>query len=290
MAGVLLQLVVSGIPTGIIYALIGMSWSLIYYVTGTFHFAHGLIITLAAFIVVLITKVMGLPIIFGFIAGCLIAALLGAAIEWGVYRPFRKMGFGQFSIFIVSMGLTILGTNLMQILFGNRPFRIQGFNTQSYQLGNVWVTNLELLTLALGVITFIILWFYLSKTTAGKTIRAVAVNQDMSEALGINRDGVFISVLAIGSVIGGLAAILIGINDGVTPFMGTAPLFTAFAVTFLGGIGSLTGAIVGGLLLGIVQSVALLFVPGGYQGVITFVILVLIIIIKPRGLFSKKRT
>jgi branched-subunit amino acid ABC-type transport system permease component len=290
MAGVLLQLVVSGIPMGIIYALIGMSWSLIYYVTGTFHFAHGLIITLAAFVTVLITKVLGLPVIFGFIGGCLIAALLGASIEWGVYRPFRKMGFGQFSIFIVSMGLTILGTNLLQILLGNRPFRILGFTTKSFQLGDVWITNLEILSLVLGVITFVALWAYLSKTTAGKTIRAVAVNQDMSEALGINRDGVFISVLAIGSVIGGLAAILIGINDGVTPFMGTAPLFTAFAVTFLGGIGSLTGAIVGGLLLGVVQSVALLFVPGGYQGVITFVILVLIIIIKPKGLFSKKRT
>jgi len=290
MAGVLLQLVVSGIPMGTLYALIGMSWSLIYYVTGTFHFAHGLIITLAAFMAVLITKVAGLPVIFGFIVGCLVAAVLGAGIEWGVYRPFRKMGFGQFSIFIVSMGLTILGTNLMQILLGNRPFRILGFATKSFQIGDVWITNLELLSLALGVVTFVALWLYLSKTTAGKTIRAVAVNQDMSEALGINRDAVFISVLAIGSVIGGLAAILIGINDGVTPFMGTSPLFTAFAVTFLGGIGSITGAIVGGLLLGVVQSVALLFVPGGYQGVITFVILVLIIIIKPRGLFSKKRT
>ena len=290
MAATLLQLVVNGIPTGMIYAMIGLSWSLIYYVTGTFHFVHGLIIALAALMTVLITKVAGLPVVYGMLAGVLLAAILGAGTEWGVYRPFRKLGLGQFSIFIVSMGLMILGQNILQIVLGTKPYRISGFAIKSFEIGGIWVTSLGVWTVVLGILTLLAFWLYISKTSAGKAIRAVAVNQDMAEAVGIRRDGTFLLVFAIGSAIGGLATILIGVNDGVTPFMGTTPLFTAFAVTFLGGVGSLPGAVVGGLLIGIVQSVALLFIPGGYQGVITFVILVLIIIIRPKGLFGKKRS
>jgi len=289
MATTLAQLVVNGLPNGMIYAMIGMSWSLIYYVTGTFHFVHGFIITLAAFMAVLITKAAGLPLVIGIIAGCILATILGVATEWGVYRPFRNMGLGQFSIFIASMGLMILGQNIMQIVVGSKPYRILGFTTRSFQIGGIWITNLGILSIIVGVLILFAFWLYLTKTTAGKAIRAVAINQYISEAMGINKDGIFLLVFAIGSAIGGLGAILIGINDGVSPFMGTTPLFTAFAVTFLGSVGSVPGAVVGGLIFGIVQSVALLFIPGGYQGVITFVILVLIIIIKPRGLFSRKQ-
>ncbi|MFH1036428.1 MAG: branched-chain amino acid ABC transporter permease [Pseudomonadota bacterium] len=283
----LIQLLVRGLLTGCVYALLGVSWGIIYNTTRTFHFAHGLIYTLSAYVTLMCVQA-GLPAWPALLAGLAAAALSGCVIERLGYKPMRAKGASQLTIFLASMGILIAGQSLIQMLCGpdSRPFSLLGEVTLN--LGPVTVTNLDMLG-ALGSLAAMgSLGYFLKRTKAGMMIRAVASNPEKAVFIGLDSNRVFMQVYAIGSLLMGLASLLTLLERPATTQIGLGAVLMAFITVFMGGVGSLLGAALGGFILGLVESLVLLFLPTEYKMVVTFAILFLVIIIKPEGLLGEK--
>lgn len=287
MLGMLPQLVVNGLISGSLFILLGLSWGIIYSSTGTFHFAHALIITIAAYAAVLTTMNAGLPLIVGFIAAIVAAVAAAWVIELGIYRPLRRRGASQFGVFIGSLGTLIVGENVMLLVFSANVRRLEGFPAVNLQVGPVGFSSVRLFIFGLSAIVILVVWLYLGRTQAGRAIRAIASNPEMAETVGIDRSRITLLVYALGSGMVAVAGTLIALDGVATPTMGLAPVFSALIVTFIGGVGSLPGAVAGGLLLGMSESLALFVMPAAYQIVVSFLVLVVAIVLRPQGLFKK---
>lgn len=244
--------------------------------------------TTAAYGAWLITMGAGFPVAAGFIVAFAVAALFGWAIEL-IYRPFRRLAGGQLAVFIVSLAVFILGENIIHLIFKADPRTIKGFPVIPVEIGGVSFTSLDVLIVVLSGLVFWGLWMYLRRTASGKAIQAVASNQEMAETVGIDARRIFVLVFALGSGVAGLAAVLYILQGVLTPFIGMDLLLPAAVVTFVGGVGSLPGAMVAGLLLGISVSISSAFVLPEFQSAVPFIILLVVIILRPRGLLGVER-
>lgn len=299
MAG-LPQLMCNGIIKGALYVLLGSSWGLIYSSTGTFHFAHALVIIVGAYAAVLTTGPMTMPwrrasvemsagpsLILGGVAAIVAAAVVGCLIELCVYRPLRKAGATQFAIFIGSLGTLIMGQNIVLLQFKALARPITGWPMTVFEIGPVAFTNLHVFTVVSSLVAVLAIWLFLGRSRAGRAIRATASNPEMAETVGINKGRTILLVYALGSGMAGLAAFLIALSSAASPSMGIAPVFTALIVTFVGGIGSIPGAVAAGFLLGLAENLGMIFVAGRWQVIISFIVLILVMVWRPRGLFGR---
>lgn len=281
------QLLVRGLITGTIYALLGVSWGIIYNTTKTFHFAHGFVYTLAAYTSILCAQA-GAPVVLSLLAGLIAAVLMGCFIERYAYQPMREKNASQLTIFLTAMGIMIAGQSLIHLLWGpdSRPFRV--FQETTFSLGPITVTNLDIVAVAGALLAMAALWFLLARTKAGMMIRAVSSNPEKAIAIGIDSPKVFLLVYGVGSFLMGLAALLTTLEKPATPQIGLGAIMVAFITVFLGGVGSLAGAALGGMILGLLESLLLIFLPTEYKMVVTFAVLFLVIIVKPEGLLGEK--
>jgi branched-chain amino acid transport system permease protein len=289
MAGLLGQLIFNGIIMGSLYALLGLSWNIIYGTTGIFHFAHGFVFVVAAYTAVLVGKSSCLSFTLGVVAAVIAAVLVGLAIERGVYRPLRRSGASHIVVFVASLGLLIFGEAIVHVILGPSPRALLGFRIIPLRVGNLCFTTLHVATLVVSVLVISGLWIYLKRTKTGKAIRAVGGNSQMAEALGINRDRIFLLVFAIGSGAAALAGILHALDVSADPYMGLVLVFPAFIVTFIGGVGSIPGVVAGGLLLGLAENVTLAWLQSDYKIIVAFSILLVVLIVRPRGLIPASR-
>jgi branched-chain amino acid transport system permease protein len=293
MAGLVLQLLVGTISTGALYGLLGLSWSIIYDVCGVFHFAHSLVLVAGAYAAVMITAVAGLPLGVGFIGAVAVAVLAGCAIQWGLYSPLttraRGRGGVQFNIFIASLGLAIVGENVITIIFGPEPRNVKGFSSLSIQAGPAMITTLDILIVVLTGVVIYGFWIYLTRTTSGKAMRAVSSNSDMAATLGINTARAKLLAVAFGSGMVGLAGVFIAMKGRALPSMGLDPFLYACIITFFGGVGSVPGAVVGGLILALAQNMSIIIIPGPSRILLPFIVLLFVIILRPQGLFGSEK-
>lgn len=282
-----IQLLVRGLITGTVYALLGVSWGIIYNTTRTFHFAHGFVYTLAAYTSILCAQA-GLPVSLSLLAGLAAAVLMGCLIERYAYRAMREKNASQLTVFLAAMGIMIAGQSLIHLLWGpdSRPFKV--FQEVTLSFGPITVTNLDLVVVAGAVLAMGALWYFLTRTKAGMMIRAVSSNPEKAIAIGIESPKIFLLVYGVGSLLMGLASLLTTMEKPATPNIGLGAILVAFITVFLGGVGSLAGAALGGLILGLVESLVLIFLPTEYKMVVTFAVLFLVIIIKPEGLLGEK--
>lgn len=287
MGPLLAQLTVNGVISGSMYMLLGLSWGIIYSTTGTFHFAHALVITVAAYAVVLTTNTAGLPLIAGCAAAIATAAVFGCLIEVGIYRPLRRAGASPFGVFVGSLGTLILGQNLVLLIFSANVHRIKGFSATNVTIGPVGFSSLHIVMMTLSPIVIVGVWVFLTRTRLGRALRAVASNPEMAETVGIDNNRITLLAYALGSGMAGLAAFLITLDGAASPAMGVAPVFSALIVTFTGGIGSIPGAVAGGLLLGLGENVSMAFIESSYKLMVSFLVLIAVIVVRPRGLFGK---
>lgn len=281
-----MQMAVNGLISGSVYALLGISWGLIYSTTGTFHFAHALVITVGGYTTSLLAMSVGIPLVLAIVLGILMAALAGFSIEYLGYSRLRMRGAGPMMVFIASLGILLVGMNAIQFIFTPNARNIRGLPSEPVQLGPVAFTTLDILIVAVSWVAIIALWVFLAKNRLGQIIRAVSDNALMATILGVDTRRTYWLVFAIGSGIAGLAAILIGSKGVVEPTMGMAPLFVSFAVTFLGGVGSLPGAILAGYVLGMSENIALTWIDPQWRVIVSFLILLVVIVVKPTGLLG----
>lgn len=283
----IVQLVASGLVTGSLYALLGVSWGIVYATTRTFHFAHGLAFTVAAYAAIGIHVGLGLPLVAAAAGGAGAAALLGWGIEAGVYRPIRRGNGGQLAIFLASMGTLVLGEALLQIAFTPTPRPLPDFPDDLYTAGPVTFTLSDVALVAAAWAGIAALELFLSRTRMGREIRAVRSNPEMTTVVGIDSARTFVVVFAAGSALMGLGAFFVAARSAVTPHMGITFVLMAFIATFLGGVGSNAGVALAGLGIGLVENLALLGLSAHYKQVVVFGVMFAFLLARPQGFLGR---
>ena len=282
-----LQLLVRGLITGSLYALLGVSWGIIYNTTRTFHFAHGFVYTLASYLILALVG-LSLPLIPSLLVGLTAATMAGCAIEYFAYRPMREQNASQLSVFLTAMGIMIAGQSLILLIFGPDSRPLEGFPERVISLGPVTFTTIDLFTVVLAWTVIAFLFYFLARTKAGMMIRAVSSNPEKATFIGIDSKKIYLLVFGIGSLLVGIASFLATLDRPANPNIGLHALLISFITVFLGGVGNLKGAVIGGLILGVAESLVIMVLPTEYKMIVTFFILFLVILVKPEGLMGKK--
>lgn len=283
------QAVVSGLVNGASYGLLGVAFALILGVTGRFHFAFGIVYTFTAYVAAVVLQSWGLPLLPAALVGLAVGVVLGVAIEAIVYRPLavRAGDNALLGVFVASLGLVIAGENLIRLLWGNNPRNLSGFPDHTYTVANLRFTLLEVtLVLVTGLVAAGLAAF-LDRTVLGQQVRAVRVNPDMAKAVGVDVRRIFLIVFAVGSLIGGVAALLAGMRFSASPDMGNTPVFYAFVVAFVAGVErSPTVVAAAGVAIGLVESISTLWVSDNLSAISVFGLLILWLTVRvlPRAL------
>lgn len=281
-----LQLLVNGVINGSHYALLGVGFGIIFATTRIVHFAYGPIFTVAAYVAWYTAAVMGLPIVVALLVAILMAVLLGVGSYIFLYEPFEKRQAPHLVPLIASLGLYIVLENLVGIIFGSGVRVVQEFNNGIHFMGPVFFTTIHIWQVVVLVVLGGALAVFLRWSSYGKAVLAMTDNVEMARIIGIDTRKVAILVFAIGSAISAPSAVLILLKDGATTHMGFLAVFMAFVAVIVGGIGSIKGAIIGGFALGMVESLGMLRIPTEWQSSIAFMLLFLVVLLRPQGLFG----
>ena len=280
-----LQLTVAGVVSGSAYALLGVAFGLILSVTGRFHFAFTFTYTISAYVAAQVGESFGLPFWLSLLVGAVVGAVFGVGFERLVYRPLavRSGVHSLLVIFVASLGLAIMGRNLIGLVWiDSASKQISGFTNVGYNIGPSTVTRLGLLQVVLCWALVLGLGAVLTCTTFGRVVRAVRVNPEMSLVVGVDPRTVYLAVFAIGSLFGGVAAVLNATQTAAQPDMGFNPLFYAFVVAFLAGLGRhplVVGLV--GLGLGLLESWSALFMSTQWSSLVVFGILFVYVALRP---------
>jgi branched-chain amino acid transport system permease protein len=277
------QQLLNGLTTGSVYALIALGYTMIYGILGLINFAQGEIYMCGAFVTVLLlaTKV---NFFLAFAAGMAAAAFLGVILERVAFRPLR--GSHPLVPLISAIGASIFLQSLALLLFGplDRPFPIQ-FAFSSVQIAGVQVSAIQAAILGSALVLMGLLVAFVRYTRYGKAIVACALDRDTARLMGINVDRMVSLTFLIGSALSGAAGIMMAIYYNATgPRMGFLPGLKAFSAAILGGVGNIPGAILGGLVLGVAESLGTAYISSGYKDAIAFAILILVLLIRPQGI------
>ncbi|HET7560431.1 MAG TPA: branched-chain amino acid ABC transporter permease [Limnochordia bacterium] len=281
----MLQVLIYGLISGSIYALGGIGVSLIFGVLGFAHFAHGDLMTLGAY-VMLALVVAGVPIWLSFLIALPLTGLAAVLIDRLVYARLRRTG--PITLLIASIGVALVVRNLIQLIWGpqNQVYR-QGIQMPwrwLLQHAGVRVKPTELLTIAVAAGLAIGVQLFLHRTRAGKAMRAVADNPDLAAVSGIDPERVARWCWLIGGALAAAAGALYGMETHLLPTLGWDILLPIFAGVILGGVGSPTGAMLGGLALGVIQEASTLVMPAQYKPLVAFVLMILILLLRPGGI------
>jgi branched-chain amino acid transport system permease protein len=280
------QLALDGLLVGSFYAMLAVSFGIIFATTRTFHFAHALTFTVGAYAGVLGAE-LGLPFWAAVVVGGLVAAGFGVATDLVVYRPLRRRGASALNVFLASLGLLIAGQAVVQYLFGPNSRPLPGAPGGGLQVGPIATGWLQILIAVLGWCAVLAVAAFLRFTKYGLAVRGVESNAVLADAFGVSRLLIFELVFGIGSLLAGVGGVLYAARDTATPTMGVEPLLAGFIAVFIGGIGSIPGAAVGGLVLGLATSLGAIVLPGYLTGIVAFLILFAVLVVRPRGLLAR---
>lgn len=280
-----LQFFVNGLVTGCFYALIALGLTLIFGMMGVVNFAHGEFFVLGGVFAYVFVALMGVPFWLAVILVVVVMAAMGALFDVLLVRPLRSHHI--LSTALVTIGLSIFLLNTTLVLFGPSPRSVEtGFAKAPILIGPVVLTEARVFAMILAITAILLLHLLIQKTKLGRAMRATFQNRDAAALVGVNIEFVYTFTFAIGTAMAALAGALLGAIFVVHPSTAEVATLKAFVVVILGGMGSFPGAIAGGLILGIIESLWGGFFSSGYQDVIGFVLVILILLFKPTGLFS----
>lgn len=282
------QQLINGLALGSVYALIAIGYTMVYGIIGLINFAHGDIYMVGAFIgyyAVSVFKLSLIPAMLLAMAGC---ALLGVIIERVAYRPIRKSP--KIALFITAIGVSLLLENGFRLIVGPDPKAFpELIKVHIYKFGGLQITNLQILIFGISLVLVIILQLIIFKTKVGKAMRAASFDNEAAQLMGINVDNIISVTFALGSALAAVAGVLVGIvYVRIEPYMGITPGLKAFVAAVLGGIGVLPGAMLGGLMMGIAETMTKAYISSSLSDAIVFSILIIVLIVRPAGLLGKK--
>ncbi|MBF0442993.1 MAG: branched-chain amino acid ABC transporter permease, partial [Oligoflexales bacterium] len=278
---------ISGISVGAMYALIALGYTMVYGIVQLINFAHGEFLMVGAYMgALLLASFVGTPLIFALLIAMLAAGLIAVLTEFLAYRPLRS----QPRIFVLTaaIAVSVLLQNLGRVIFGasSKPFPAR-FPEGNISFGEIWIDYAQLIIFTSCILMMIVLWLIVHKTKIGVAMRATSQDMEAARLMGINTNLLISFTFFIGATLAGAVGVLYGITYSIDPLMGIQPGLAAFVAAVLGGIGSIPGAMVGGLLIGIIENLVAGYVSSTYQGGITFLILIIVLAVKPTGIFGK---
>ena len=282
-----LQQLMNGIVLGSTYALIALGYTMVYGIIELINFAHGEIYMFGAFVGMTFVTIYKLPFFLAFFLAMALASLLGITVEYFAYRPLRRSS--RLAALISAIGASIFLQNLALLIKGARPYSFPSpFVAKVYKTSFVSISKVELIILIISLLLMLGLTFLIQKTKIGIAMRATAQDKDTASLMGININSVITITFAVGSALGAAAGVMVGIYfRSVTPMMGLMPGLNGFVAAVLGGIGSIPGAMLGGLLLGIAEVMGAAYVSSQYRDAIAFAILIIVLLFKPAGLIGR---
>ena len=288
-----LQQLVNGVTLGGVYALIAVGYTMVYGVIQLINFAHGEIYMLGAFLAYTMVTVLGLPFFAAFILTILICACFGIILDFVAYRPLRNAP--RLAALITAIGMSIFLQNLALMIWGSqiksypREVLPAFFLKPALSVGDVMLTWLQVFILSITVVCMIILHLIIHKTKVGTAMRAISQDKTTSALMGIGVNRVISFTFAIGSAMGGMAGILVGLYyNAIFPTMGYIAGIKAFAAAVLGGIGSVPGAMLGGGVLGIAEVMGAGYISSEYRDGISYAVMIAVILFKPSGLNGRQ--
>ncbi len=282
----LAQLIVNGLVNGSHYALLALGFGLIFGTTRVTHFAYGPVYAASAYGCWFVAAQLNAPLWVAMLGGVLTGIVVGVLAYLFVYRPFERKGSTSLVILIASLGLFIVIENALGILFGTDTKVVPSPPSAIFLWGPLVVTGVQLTQIAALIVCAGALGLYLTKTRMGKAVLAMTDNPEMARVIGIDTLRVSVISFAIGSALAAVPAGLILIKDGATAHMGFLAVFMAFVAVVVGGVGSLKGAVIGGLALGLIESTGMIEIPTEWQSSVAFVVLFVVLLVRPRGLFG----
>ena len=284
-----LQQLINGLALGSVYALIALGYTMVYGIIKLINFAHGEIYMLGAYFGFYAITRLGLPLVPALALSMATAAILGMLLERIAYRPLRSSP--RIAVLITAIGASLLFQGTAQLVFGAsfKPFP-QAIPFIRIQLGPVFTTNRQLLIFGVALALMLALHIIVQYTKFGKAMRAVSMDKDAAQLMGINIDRIISITFALGSALAAAAGILVGMYyNRIDPYMGMMPGLKAFVAAVLGGIGIVPGAVVGGLLMGVAENMVVAFGSSTLRDAVAFAILIAVLLFRPNGLLGRKR-
>jgi len=289
----IVQQLITGLSIGGIYALIAVGYALIYSVFDFSNFSFGCVMMVSGFVCyysMLLWKV-SLPV--AILLSILASIVVSVLTELVAYRPLRAKGTDRLFLMITGMGIDLAITNTATILLGAnaRAIDMSAYGlTESVDIGGVYVTKVDIFAMILAFVILAILYAFIYRTKSGLGIRASAFDVHVAGMMGINVNKVSIIIFIISGITAGIAGILCGMKYAVIPALGTTPALKAFIASVVGGLGSLPGAVVGGIILGVLETLTSGFISSVYRDLISFTVLIVAMLFLPFGLLGKSRT
>jgi branched-chain amino acid transport system permease protein len=284
---VLVAQLINGLTQGSIYALIAIGFVIIFGTMNLVTFAHGEVYMIGAFAGYFALSILNLPWYLALLMGMGAAWILGFFIEKVAFRPLRDTG--HMPPLLITIGLAIMLKDLAVIFLGaeNRP--VPSIYSQTIQIGGLQISLLQILILALAGLLIFFLRLLIRGTKIGRAMRATAQDHEAAYAMGVNINRVFSISFSLASALGGAAGVLVGIYyNAVYPVMGDTAGLKGFASCIFGGLTSIPGAILGGLIIGVVENLTVQFIASGYRDIVAFLVLVVVLVLRPRGILGKK--
>lgn len=290
-----LQHVINGVSLGSIYGLVALGYTMVYGILKLINFAHGDIYMMGSFFGFYFAGWLGLTaspslsvLLCILILAMIACGLLGATIERFAYRPLRKMP--RLNLLITAIGVSLFLENGGQILFGADPKFFPELIQRKilFTFGNISISNFQVIVISVSLTLMILLQYIIYHTKVGKAMQAVSFDHETSSLMGINIDRIISFTFVLGSALAAAGGILVGLSyPRIDPLMGLTFGLKAFVAAVLGGIGSIPGAIVGALLMGLSEEMVVGYLSSTYRDALAFMLLILILLVKPTGIFGK---
>lgn len=282
-----LQYLINGISLGSVYAIIALGYTMVYGIAKMLNFAHGDIIMVGAYVIFTAVSTYGYPPIVGIVVAVALCTVLGITIERIAYKPLR--GASSLAVLITAIGVSYFLQNMALIIFGADT---KAFNSVidfgPFYFGELFISGETLVTIISCIIIMVVLTLFVNKTKAGQAMLAVSEDRGAAVLMGINVNRTIAMTFAIGSGLAAIAgALLCSAYPTLSPYTGSMPGIKAFTAAVFGGIGSIPGAFIGGILLGIIEIFGKAYISSQLSDAIVFAVLIIVLIVKPTGILGK---
>ena len=284
-----IEQLINGLRTGSIYALIAIGYTMVYGIAKMINFAHGDIIMVGAYALYFSISVLGLPVPVALVITVIVCAVLGVVIEKVAYKPLRSAP--PLAVLITAIGMSFFLQSASLLIFGSTPIPFQSvIPNVNISVGPVVISSITVVTLIVTAVAMILLTLFVNKTKMGSAMRAVSEDKGAAELMGINVNSTISLTFAVGSALAAVAGVLyICQYQSMKPTLGALPGIKAFVAAVLGGIGSIPGAMLGGILLGLIESVSKAYISTELADAIVFGVLIVVLLFRPSGLLGKKK-
>ncbi len=288
--GIISQLTVNSLIAGSIYALVASGFAILYATNRYLNLAHGAVVAFSGYLLYTFFTLLGIPFAVSIVLTLLSSAAVGVALYKLVFFQFQKRKASNVVLLIASIALLILIENAIQLFYGASVKSIGLFDAQQgQQFYGAAITPLQITIIVVSIAIFFLTFILMRTTRLGRNMRAVADNKELASIVGINPERIALCSFAIGSLLAGIAGILIGLEQNLYPTMGTNLIIKGFTGAIIGGAASVPGAVLGSYLLGFAENYGVWFLPSGYKDAIAFGLLFIFLLFRPKGILGERQ-